>query len=200
MKLVQALSLPVLLLSAVPAMAGSVSERTTYFMVQGTTLDELNRSFGRGGPLLGSGERHGGKTAVTFTPAFDYAERQGGCAVIDASVRLNVVTTLPKWSPPAGATREMTILWRTMRDEIATHESRHAAIAKTWQARMEKEVRSLPPRATCADMKRAADTTFRGDLAEHDRAQRNFDRVESSVANTRVKRRIDKNLGQFVLR
>jgi predicted secreted Zn-dependent protease len=41
---------------------------------------------------------------------------------------------------------------------------------------------------------------FRGDLAEHDRAQRNFDRVESSVADTRVKRRIDKNLGQFVLR
>jgi predicted secreted Zn-dependent protease len=200
MKRAWVLSLAIGLCAAGSASSGEIKERTTYFMVKGQTLADLNSSFGQGGPMLGSGERHGGATQVMFGGDATYAEVGGTCRVDRAAFRLNLVTTLPRWSPPADATPEMKVVWRTLRNDVATHEAKHAEIAKRWLRQLETRVKALSPEPTCAAMKARVAMEKRDVLRQHDLAQVDFDRHETSRVDARVEHQLSRNLGRFTLR
>lgn len=200
MKRACVLSLAIGLCAMGAASSAEVKERTTYFMVKGNTLAELNRAFGQGGPLLGSGERHGGATQVTFEGGATYAEVGGRCKVDRAAYRLSLVTTLPRWSPPTNATPDMKVVWRTLRNDVATHEARHAAIAKTWLQRLETRIKALPAESNCARMEKRVAAERREVLNRHDRAQVEFDRRETGRVDARVERQLARNMGRFTLR
>ena len=110
------------------ASAAEVKERTTYFTVRGTTLDELDRDLNRKGPLMtGTGVRHPGSTQVKFDGRVTYRETPDGpCRVERTNLGVHLVKTLPKWSTPKAATPQTRIVWKTLSDDIARHEADHA--------------------------------------------------------------------------
>ncbi|MBB3949586.1 DUF922 domain-containing Zn-dependent protease [Aureimonas jatrophae] len=180
---------------AVPAMAGQVKERTTYFMVRGSTFDELEHAMGMQGPQLRSGgERHAGSTEVSFDGNATYRTVNGRCAVDRASYRLSLHQTLPRWNAPKGADARTKVLWKTFRDDVVTHENQHSTIAKSALKRIEDTVRELPPMADCAQMESKVNAAVRSIIQRHDRDQLAFDRSESRAIDARLARELRRNL------
>lgn len=183
-------------LSGQAVLAAEVKERTTYFTVRGTTLDELDRDLNRKGPLMtATGVRHPGSTQVKFDGRVTYREStSGGCQVGKTNIGVHLVKTLPKWTPPRAATPETRIVWKTLADDIARHEEDHVKIAKLWLKKMESAVRNLGSSADCAAMEARVNKVTASYLASHEKAQRDFDTLEGREMNMRLRRLLKQNI------
>lgn len=178
-----------------PAHAGQIKERTTYFMVKGSTFAEIDRALGRKGPrITHGGERRSGATEVGFGSNVTYRQVKGGCAVDRAAFDLDLHTTLPRWEPPRKADAQTRIFWKTLHKEIATHEHQHSVIAKEWHKRIEATVAAMPPERDCAAMERKVNATARRLLDAHSRAQLAFDADEARRIDSRLQRNVAENL------
>ena len=182
------------------ALSGEIRERTTFFMVRGKSFDELNRELGMKGPDLGKGERHAGSTDVSFKSNATYKPVAGGCAIAQAHVSLDLHTTLPRWNGPQNSSRETRVLWKILRDDIATHEAEHSHIAKSWLKRLETKIRSLPPQSSCAKMEALVNSETRALLKQHEAEQLAFDAVESKRIDARIQKKIEQQLHRVAAR
>lgn len=178
--------------------AATIRQRTTYFIVRGSTLEELDQDLQRRGPLLsGTGARHPGSTEVKFDGQIDYKKTRRGCEVdtTDLSLRLNM--TLPRWTPPARVDRSTLIVWRTLEADIQRHEEQHAAIAKNYLKRMEMAIRNLLPERTCEAMEAQVNSVTARYLAEHERVQLEFDAREGREMERRLRRAISRAFREY---
>ncbi|MBC8128917.1 MAG: DUF922 domain-containing protein [Rhizobiaceae bacterium] len=188
-----------LLAAVAPAGTAEVRERTKYFTVTGTTLEELDRDLSRKGPLMtATGLRHPGATEVKFDGKVTYQPLEGACRVAGTGLNLRLVKTLPKWTAPRGASPTTAIVWKTLSDDIARHEADHARIAKAYVKKMESALRNLRPEADCAAMEARVNAVSARYLADHQRAQLEFDTVEGREMNRRLKRLLARNVREAV--
>ncbi len=172
------------------AHGAEITERTTYFMVQGATFAEVDRALGMTGPLLSGGERHAGATKVTFSRDLEFAAQKTGCRVSRTNLRLDLVTTLPRWNAPAHADRKTRTMWTVLQRDIAQHEKHHSEIAKTWLNRMNRELLALPAEPSCARMEVVASRTAHELSLGHAKAQQGFDRAEARVVDSRLNQKL----------
>ena len=179
MKCILATSLSLCLLPLSSASAGDIHERTSFFLIRGSTFDQLDRPIGMKGPHLGSSGRRAGITNVAFEDDATFKEIPGGCRIDRAGVKLKLHTTLPQWSSPHEATSQTKALWKKHRDKVAAHEAEHSRIAKHWLKRIEARIRSLPAEADCASMERRVASEMRSLRKQHDADQLAFDAAES---------------------
>ncbi|MEX6506668.1 DUF922 domain-containing Zn-dependent protease [Jiella sp. M17.18] len=180
-------------LGAGTADAASIKEQTTYFAVHGTTLQDLDRDLSRRGPFLAdTGLHHPGATEISFGGKITYKHVPEGCAVNRVGITLGLKTTLPKWTPPAGASARTRLIWNTLAADIVRHEGRHSAIAKQWATRMEMAIRNLAPRSSCAAMEAAVGRVTSRYLAWHADAQVQFDEIEGREVSMRLRRALNR--------
>lgn len=166
--------------------AAEITERTTYFMVTGSTFSEVDRALGMTGPLLSGGERHAGSTKVTFARDLEFKAQKTGCRVSRTNLRLDLVTTLPRWNAPQKADGKTRTMWKVLQRDIADHEEEHSRIAKTWLNRMNTELLALPAEPSCARMEMVATQHAQVMLLAHAKAQQGFDRKEAKVVDSRL--------------
>ncbi|MDY8110297.1 DUF922 domain-containing protein [Fulvimarina sp. 2208YS6-2-32] len=186
----------VLVLPAPPAPAGQVSQATQYFAVHGATLSEIDRSLSKSGPMVSdTGQRHPGATSVRFDGHVGYARVPRGCAVAETDIKLQLKTTLPKWRRPPRTEARTSLVWQTLAADIHRHEKQHSAIAISYMKRLESALKNLRPEPTCRQMEAKANRVMSRYLAEHERAQREFDTIEGREVDLRLnlalKRRLD---------
>ncbi|RIY03596.1 DUF922 domain-containing protein [Aureimonas flava] len=180
------------------AHGAEITERTTYFMVQGATFAELDRALGMTGPLLSGGERHAGSTKVTFSRDLEFASRKMGCQVSRTNLRLDLVTTLPRWNAPGRADPQTRTKWKILQRDIAEHEAHHSKIAKTWLDRMNRELLALPAEPTCARMELVATRRVHELQLDHANAQVGFDRAEARVVDSRLNGKLAAATGKAI--
>lgn len=179
--------------------AGEVTERTAYFTVRGTTLDDLDRELSRKGPQVARGGiRHPGSTEVKFGGRITYKPGGRACKVARVDLSLKLVKTLPRWTAPKSASRATVIVWRTLSEDIARHEGDHAKIARLWLKKMESAIRNLGPEPTCEAMETRVNAVSASYLAGHERAQLRFDAVEGRDVNRRLQRLLAKNVAEAI--
>jgi predicted secreted Zn-dependent protease len=177
------------------AQAASINERTTYFTVRGSTLEQLDRELNRKGPTAGTaGERHPGATQVAFGGRVTYSPAERSCKVGRTQFTLKLVKILPRWTPTRSSSAATVIIWRTLAQDIARHEEDHARLARSYVRRMENAVRNLGRRRTCAELESAVNATTARYLREHEREQKAFDAREGREVNWRLRRLLKKNV------
>lgn len=180
------------------AHAGTVTQRTTYFAVNGATLEELDRDLSRRGPYVAeTGLRHPGATEVKFDGEVTYKRVEGGCRVDQTNLGLTLNMTLPRWTPPKRVAPETVLVWRTLEEDIRRHENRHAEIAKEWLKRMEMAIRNLRTQPTCAAMEADVNNVTQRYLASHERAQIEFDTIEGREVNFRLRRALSRTMQEY---
>lgn len=172
-----------------PSSAASVSKTYSYFSVGGVTLDEIETELARRGPQVGStGRRHPGATQMEFTTRVGYAEAKGGCAVVKATVSVKAKVILPKWRRPARAESDVRLVWDTLASDIRRHEESHVGIARTHARELEMALLKMRRQKNCTIAAEKAQQLQHRILADHDRAQGAFDRVESVNFERRIMR------------
>lgn len=187
--------------TGVVAHAASIKERTSYFAVRGSTLEELDADLQRAGPLVAAtGARHPGATEVRFDGSVSYRETASTCRVGKTDLRLDLNMMLPRWKAPRRVDAETKLIWKTLEDDIRRHERQHSAIAKTWLKKMESAIRNLRPERDCTAMEARVNQVTKRYLAAHERAQLEFDAKEGRDVNRRLQRALVRNLEAMAAR
>jgi len=166
------------------------SKSYQYFRISGSTAADLDAELSRRGPKASGSElRHPGATQMKFSGSYKYQElRNGRCKVRSANIKLHTKLILPRWSNRGGATQDVALIWDTLSRDIKRHEERHAEIARQYARKLEKSLIALYPRKSCDEMEAIANKESEKILAQHDKAQQNFDRTESASFDRRMNR------------
>ena len=178
-----------LAMTAVPAGAANLVKTYSYFSIGGSTLEDIEKQLSKHGPQVKStGSRHPGATQMAFTTRISYATQAGSCRIADAAVTVKVKVILPEWRRPRKADPDVKLFWDTLSADIKRHEERHVEIAKNYGRELENALKATYPRADCDTAKAKAAEITAAVLARHDRAQVQFDRVESVNFESRILR------------
>lgn len=176
-----------LTLAATPAAAANLVKTYSYFSVGGRTLDDIEKQLTKNGPEVKStGSRHPGATQMAFTTRVSYAQTANSCRIANAQVTVKVKVILPEWRRPRKADPEVRLFWDTLSADIKRHEERHVEIAKNHARELEDALKATYPQRTCEAAKAQAAQISAAILAKHDRAQVQFDRVESVNFESRI--------------
>ena len=166
-------------LTALPSMAANVSKTYSYFTVGGTTLDQLQAELSIRGPKVKStGRRHPGATQMEFTTKLGYSENKGYCRISEATVSVKVKVILPSWRQRGKAEQDVRVVWDTLSSDIKRHEEGHVVIARNHARDLEQKLVALGRQKSCAALAEKAKLASAKVLAQHDKAQDQFDRVE----------------------
>jgi predicted secreted Zn-dependent protease len=178
-----------LAMTAVPAGAANLVKTYSYFSIGGSTLEDIEAQLSKHGPQVKStGSRHPGATQMAFTTRISYAGKAGSCRIADAAVTVKVKVILPEWRRPRKADPDVKLFWDTLAADIKRHEERHVEIAKNHARELEDALKATYPQKDCDAAKAKAAEITAAVLARHDRAQVQFDRVESVNFESRILR------------
>ncbi|MER8750794.1 DUF922 domain-containing protein [Mesorhizobium sp. M1050] len=178
-----------LAMTPIPAGAANLVKTYSYFAVGGSTLDEIEAQlFKRGPEVKSTGTRHPGATQMAFTTRISYARTSSSCRIADAVVTVKVKVILPEWRRTRKADADVRLFWDTLSADIKRHEERHVEIAKNYGRELEEALEATYPQRTCDAAKAKAAAITAAVLAKHDRAQVQFDRVESVNFESRILR------------
>jgi predicted secreted Zn-dependent protease len=125
---------------------------------------------------------------MAFTTRISYAGKAGSCRIADAAVTVKVKVILPEWRRPRKADPDVKLFWDTLAADIKRHEERHVEIAKNHARELEDALKATYPQKDCDAAKAKAAEITAAVLARHDRAQVQFDRVESVNFESRILR------------
>jgi predicted secreted Zn-dependent protease len=172
-----------------PAGAANLVKTYSYFAIGGSTLDDIEAQlFKRGPEVKSTGTRHPGATQMAFTTRISYAQTSNFCRISDAVVTVKVKVILPEWRRPRKADADVRLFWDTLSADIKRHEERHVEIAKNHGRELEEALKATYPQKNCDAAKAKAAAITAAVLAKHDRAQLQFDRVESVNFESRILR------------
>jgi predicted secreted Zn-dependent protease len=176
-----------------------ISKSYQYFNIGGRTADDLDRELASRGPMAsGTDMRHPGATQMKFSGTISYQQLSNGrCKVKDAGIKLHTKLILPRWTNRKRAERDVVLIWDTLERDIKRHEERHAEIARQYARKLEESLVDLYPRRDCKQMEAAANTESDKVLAQHEKAQQAFDRVESISFERRMTRMLQFKLDKM---
>lgn len=178
-----------LAVAPLPAGAANLVKTYSYFAIGGSTLDDIEAQLSKRGPEVKStGMRHPGATQMAFTTRVSYARTSSSCRIADAVVTVKVKVILPEWRRPRKADADVRLFWNTLSADIKRHEERHVEIAKNHGRELEEALKATYPQRDCDAAKAKAAAITAAVLAKHDRAQLQFDRVESVNFESRILR------------
>src|SRR5256714_15617888 len=118
--------------SGVPPGAGrpSIVAAEQYYDIDGSSTGALRNQIDRLGPKDESGKSQDALTVWSIEWGFGTAQRGDSCVLRDVKVTLNVAVTLPRWKPPAMASRELLKTWQAYFKAVRLHEAGHRTIAE----------------------------------------------------------------------
>jgi predicted secreted Zn-dependent protease len=178
---------------ASPALADlQVSKTYSYATIGGHTAMELDEELSRKGPRSNeTGARHPGLTKIKFSGTISYSQGKGRCIASAARIKLSTKIILPKWKYRQSAPARLGLLWDVLLSDIKRHEERHAEIARLHARSMEASILALAPQKTCAIMQEKVAQATDAAIAEHDKDQIRFDRIEAINFEKRMKRLLE---------
>lgn len=150
---------------------------TTYYTIRGVSGEDLDREIAAKGPLKGHALA---SAAIKFVPvAISYDQSDGKCAFREAKFRIEAEMTLPRWQEHRQSNDpDLRIAWRNLSDYALQHEKHHIAIAEKYAAKIGKELKALPAKATCDALDKSAQRVLQKNKRDHNRDQLAFDAAE----------------------
>ncbi|MDL2400579.1 DUF922 domain-containing Zn-dependent protease [Rhizobium mayense] len=185
-------SLVLLLLCSISSVADAeviARKSVSYFDIKGDSAEALDASLNARGPVtMGSSSRHPGATKIHFSGNATYTERNGRCYITDVKITVYTEIILPRWRDRRHASRQLSMIWDTLSEDIRRHEDRHAEIARDHARQMEKAILALPSAKDCDTLQDKANDVTMQQTQLHDEDQARFDKIEAINFQSRIQR------------
>ena len=122
----------------------------------------------------------GGHAASSWNLSYQYQPRrdQGQCAVGAVSTQLDLTMTLPRWTPPSGASLELVERWEKYVNALAAHENMRLERAREMERALKPALQAVPMAADC----KALDAEVQKRYAElHEESRREIPMAKTPV-------------------
>lgn len=135
--------------------------KVDFYEVQGEDHASLFASMMSGRPSAGRTESQ---------ISFDYEARPegGACRPTSVTTRLAITMTMPRWTPPAGASSELIGRWQRFIDALQLHEDGHVELIRSHDASLRFELMAVSA-PDCLSLRAAMKSRF-NQLVEKARA------------------------------
>lgn len=147
----------------------SLSVKTNYYSVGGTTAFEIREEIGKKKPWKGDSDAF---TSWQVNWSFTSVSSDSDCALRTIEVKTEIVLTLPQWTP-ADASEEVKKRWNNYHRALLSHEEGHKRLALAAAAEVKKRLSQIKPALNCATL----ETTVSG---EANKIIRNYQEREKS--------------------
>ena len=149
-----------------------------YYYVGGQSLSQIDTEIRKKGPRI-KGAQHAVAVAnIKMIPDVSFSNRDEGCIVRKAKVKVRATVTLPRWNNRKGAKLELARAWDNLDRYTRLHEAVHVAIADKYARLLEASLKALPAAESCAEARKRAKEVVEETMKRHEREQRKFDRSE----------------------
>jgi predicted secreted Zn-dependent protease len=146
--------------------AVTIVDRANHYEVRGTTAHELTAQMATLGPRQPSGKHAWGFTAWEVRTSYVLAPTPTRCAVADARVNIEIVTTLPRWIETRPVSWKLRRAWGRMLENMAHHESMHRGHGISAARNVAAALEAISPQPDCKEIERQARSILRREVAE----------------------------------
>jgi len=155
---------------------------TNYYTVTGTNLAEIHESMNQARPWKDS-SNFVGLTDWRIQWSYEVVPTPAGCRCSSFTTRTTILTTLPRWTPPDSASREVKAAWQQFITALGEHEMGHARLALAALADMHRQVKGLGEPSSCEALGKSIESTARRVVEEHRKRDREYDLRTNHGAN-----------------
>ncbi len=160
-----------------PAMAAAVVRSTTdYYLVSGTTADEIRSDLDMKTPVRENGTSYDAHTEWFVKWNFQWSESNGLCKITKIKTRVDVQYILPKLKTSKTLPKPLKQKWETYMKALSDHENGHRDIGVRAANEIEKEIGSMVPRRSCRQLETDANDSGDKIIGKFRRLEKEFDR------------------------
>jgi predicted secreted Zn-dependent protease len=165
-----------LLLAATSAVAAEKNEfDIDYFIVRGTTIEQLRVEANSKGPVGSSGRRGEANTRSSIAWRFQIRQRAAVCTVHDIEVDLTIRMILPKWERPFDVDPDLLAHWNRYLTALRIHEDGHRHRAEAGAREVREALVDASGPGSCVDLKNRLDSKVKAHLAALGKRQADYD-------------------------
>jgi predicted secreted Zn-dependent protease len=139
----------------------AVTERFNYYDVSGSTVQEVRTDLNRKRPSDQTGSRYDAITLWHIAWNYSYEPMGQRCEILKVSTRVEVAITFPRLKNTAATPAEVVQAFARYTDKLLLHEKGHAQNAIDTAAKIEREIRNMPSRPSCPELKEEANSLAR---------------------------------------
>ena len=162
------------LLPLAGAAQNTVQWTTNFYTVTGETLREVHESLRQKRPW-GDRPSVDGMTEWQLEWRFTVAPAEGGCRLSGFGTKTIILTTLPRWNAPAGASPLLRSTWSNYVYALGLHEAGHAAIAFAAAADLQKQAKTNSAGPDCSTLQQNLNALGQRVLEEYRRRDDQYD-------------------------
>ncbi len=149
---------------------------TNFYSVTGANFHEIRQSIAASHPWQ---DGFDGDTRWSVDWKFTLADTANGCLCSSFSTTAKIVTTLPRWTPPADVLPSVKEQWTRYFTNLAQHEFGHARIGIAAAAEVGKRISEVGAQPNCDQLKRTLNERAEKVVDDYRAREKEYDRRTS---------------------
>jgi len=101
-----------------------------------------------------------GQSSWKLTYQYQPRRDKGACAAASVATKLELVLTLPRWSPPAGTPQDLVERWERYVNALMMHQNARLERARELERALKPALLAVPPAADCTALDAALSERF----------------------------------------
>ncbi len=149
-----------------------------YYQVGGNSIRQIDEDIRKNGPRINGNQHAVAVSNIRMVPDVALANRENGCIVKRANIKVIAKVTLPRWKNRKGAKKDIARTWDSLDRYTRLHEAVHVTIADRYARLLESQLKNAKPKKSCDLAKKNARRIIAATMRKHEREQQKFDSEE----------------------
>jgi predicted secreted Zn-dependent protease len=155
----------------------SVSVKTVYYQINGSTAKQLRTQMNQFGPLIkNENRRYDGMTNWFVRWSYRYSDTNGSCTINSVNVSTEVIFTLPKWNIPRNVSSSLIASWNKYLAALQVHENGHKNNGIAAGNEILRTLKTLPASSSCPLLEKTANSTSQSIIKRYNQEDIRYDR------------------------
>ena len=146
---------------------------TNFYSVTGANFREIRQSIAASRPWA---DGFDGDTRWNVDWRFTLTDTASGCSCSSFSTTTKIVTTLPRWTPPADVLPQVKEQWTRYFTNLAQHEAGHARIGIAAAMEVGKRISDIGVQPSCDQVKRTINERADKVVEDYRAREKEYDR------------------------
>lgn len=154
-----------------------ISITRNYYVVAGSTANQLRQQLNQRGPEWTPGRRFDAITRWYVRWSYQYAIRNNYCQLISNQVRADITITMPRWQMPPHVSKDLVKRWQRYVIALQRHEDGHRDHGIRAAREVAQALQRFPSQTTCEQLEMFVDTTMMQIIEHYSQKDVEYDRV-----------------------